>query len=169
MSVSTVSQGTTTDTLKGWSDGGTVTVSESGHTIATTSVASTGAWAATFAASQNTAHTFLVTDTDAGNTSTMHVVVGTAKAETMTALGNGDFLVGNGGNDTYVLNANVTGTKLDAFRVGHDKIDFKGFDSASAHLTQVDSTHWQIADARHTDTFVVGNGVTLHASDYFFG
>ena len=148
-----------------------VSLSEAGAVKASTTVGGSTVWNATLP-TQAGVHTYTVTETDvAGNTSTLptHLIVGDGGANTLTAQSAGDYLWGGRGGDKYVLSATTAqGTTIGLFDKGHDQIVFTGFNAATAHVTQSDSTHWVVTDGVHTDTFLVGDELPAAFSGWSF-
>ncbi len=161
-----VNESGTTLTLSGNTTASSISVSEGGQVLAT--VASSGGSAnVSLTSSAAVAHTYTVA---AGNAFSEHVVVGTAGADVLKAQSAGDYLLGNGGGDTFVLGvSNANNTHIAAFTSGSDHLEFVGFNQWQSSVTQVDSNHWRVADAVHSAVFEIDNGPHLTSADYYFG
>ena len=165
--------GGTTDPGLGavFSGASTIHVGEHGVQLdAITVDSSTGAWSTTLSLDTSIGHDYLLTATNArGAQAALHLITGTAGADTITPQEAGDVLIGGGGGDTFVLApTSANSVWIEAFTPGQDHIVFQGFDPGTAKLTQVDSDHWRITDAAHDDVFRVSQGALLDASDYVF-
>lgn len=83
-----------------------------------------------------------------------------------------DTLTGGAGDDTFVFNAGeAAGDHVTDFKGtpdgGHDQLQFVGYDN-TATFTQINSTHWQVADTTHQETIVFSTGTHIAADDFHF-
>ena len=145
-----------------------VSIMEGSSTVQTHTVGGSGQWS--LALGSNTGvHSYSINETDvAGNVTTLpfHLIAGYGSNNTITPSEAGDWLWGGTGNDTYVLTpTTAAGAVIENFE-WNDHIQFSGFNAATTHVTQVDSTHWTVSDGLHTDTFTLANGAALPHSDW---
>jgi hypothetical protein len=101
---------------------------------------------------------------------------GSAGADTLITVG-ANTLAGSAGNDTFVfLSDHANGaTVVDFDGLGAaqgDTLIFSGFGSAAqgATFTSLGNDQWQIHSGldAHNETITLGNGASIHATDFFF-
>ena len=111
-----------------------------------------------------------------GNNSN-NAIIGNASNNTIDGGAGIDTLIGSGGNDTFVFKAveanGDTVTDFDGQGVAlGDQFQFVGYGTAAqgATFTNVDATHWSINSFDNSIRVIIalGNGQTVHASDYIF-
>ncbi|MDB5441624.1 MAG: hypothetical protein JWM33_4051, partial [Caulobacteraceae bacterium] len=80
-----------------------------------------------------------------------------------------DVLVGGAGHDHFVFQAGgAAGDTVTDFVSGTDRLEFQGYDSASAGLTHLTGADWQVADASHAEVIHLTGVATLAAGDWVF-
>ena len=123
-----------------------------------------GTWSLTVAPSTSSVSTFLLASADlAGNAgATTHLVVGTADGDVLTAVSAGDALLGGAGADVFVLPAGAVDRSVILDLAAQDSVIFRGFDTATSGVERVDSTHWRVFDAGHSEVLTVLAGAVLH-------
>jgi hypothetical protein len=147
--------------------GGVVSLSQNGTTVYHTGATTAANWTLAFAP-PTSVQTYQVSETNAAGARSANVelMVGTAKADTITALHAGDVIYGGGGGDTFVFNTTTaSGAIVESFTSGSDHLVLSGF-GAATQVVQLDTTRWQVSDGVHTDVIQLANGARLSASDW---
>ena len=131
-----------------------------GTALGNITASATGSWSAVFGGQSNSVHDFIVRASDeTGNTGSVHAVFGTTGNDTITNSAPNEYLVGNGGNDTFVFSGNIGKDTIADFSASTDVVQlshntFADFAAVLAHATQIGSDV--------TVTIDSSNSVTLH-------
>ena len=125
-----------------------------------TTASATGSWNFVMGSQSNSVHDFIVRASDqTGNTGSVHAVFGTTGNDTITNSAPDEYLVGNGGNDTFVFSGNIGKDTIVDFSASTDVVQlshntFADFAAVLAHATQNGSDV--------TVTIDSSNSITLH-------
>ena len=131
-----------------------------GAALGNTTASATGSWNFVMGSQSNSVHDFIVRASDqTGNTGSVHAVFGTTGNDTITNSAPNEYLVGNGGNDTFVFSGNIGKDTIADFSASTDVVQlshntFADFAAVLAHATQVGSDVAVTIDS--------SNSITLH-------
>ena len=131
-----------------------------GAALGNTTASATGSWNFVMGSQSNSVHDFIVRASDqTGNTGSVHAVFGTTGNDTITNSAPNEYLVGNGGNDTFVFSGNIGKDTIADFSASTDVVQlshntFADFAAVLAHATQVGSDVTVAIDS--------SNSITLH-------
>ena len=131
-----------------------------GAALGNTTASATGSWNFVMGSQSNSVHDYIVRASDqTGNTGSVHAVFGTTGNDTITNSAPNEYLVGNGGNDTFVFSGNIGKDTIADFSASTDVVQlshntFADFAAVLAHATQVGSDVTVAIDS--------SNSITLH-------
>ena len=132
----------------------------SGKHLGQTTADSFGTWSVLMNKLSNTVHSVTATASDqAGDTGSVHAIIGTAGNDTITNGAANEVLFGNGGADAFAFSGNIGKATIADFQATNDVVQlnhnvFASVADVFAHAAQVGSDV--------TITFDATNSVTLH-------